>query len=99
MPTVRAIDMLLLDDVFDMSSGYVLDFTDRTFAQFFAQELNCDIHDSIYAKLLFAAGRCTGHLYRNLIKKLALPLYPCQIRLLALNALAVHIAAGCLQTE
>ena len=50
MPTVRAIEMLFLDDVLDMGSGYVLDFTDRTFAQFFAQELNCDIDDSIYAE-------------------------------------------------
>jgi hypothetical protein len=29
--------MLLLDDIFEMASGYVLNFSDRTFAQFFAE--------------------------------------------------------------
>lgn len=50
MTNVRTIDMLLLDDIFDMGGGYVLDFSDRTFAQFFAEELNCDINDPIYAE-------------------------------------------------
>jgi len=30
--------------------GYVLNFSDRTFAQFFAEELNIDIDDSLYAR-------------------------------------------------
>jgi Restriction endonuclease len=46
---IRQIDMMLLDDIFEMNSGYVLNFSDRTFAQFFAEELNIDIDDPAYA--------------------------------------------------
>lgn len=42
--------MLVLDDLFEMAGGYVLNFSDRTFAQFFADELNVDIDDPVYAK-------------------------------------------------
>jgi hypothetical protein len=31
MTNIRSIDMMFLDDVFDMGSGYVLNFSDRTF--------------------------------------------------------------------
>jgi Restriction endonuclease len=50
MPNIRSIDMMFLDDAFDMGSGYVLNFSDRTFAQFFGEELNIDIDDPQYAK-------------------------------------------------
>ena len=30
MPNIRALDMTLLDDIFEMGGGYVLDFSDRT---------------------------------------------------------------------
>ena len=33
-----------------MGGGYVLNFSDRTFAQFFAEELNIDIDDSLYTR-------------------------------------------------
>ena len=36
---IRAIDMRFLDDLFAMGGGYVLDFTNRTFAEFFEDEL------------------------------------------------------------
>lgn len=49
MSNVRQIDMMFLDDIFEMNSGYVLNFSDRTFAQFFVEELNIDINDPIYA--------------------------------------------------
>lgn len=47
MPTtpsqrVSTIDMLVIEDVFDMGGGYVLNFTNRTFSEFFA-ELGVDI--------------------------------------------------------
>ncbi len=42
--------MPLLDDLFEMRSGWVLNFSDRTFAQFFAEELNVDINDLTYSK-------------------------------------------------
>lgn len=47
---VRPIDMLLLDDLFDMGQGYVLNFSDRTMREFFVQELNVDIDDPIYSQ-------------------------------------------------
>jgi hypothetical protein len=49
MTNVRSIDMLFLDDLFEMGGGYVLNFSDRTFAQFFAEELDIDINDPDYA--------------------------------------------------
>ncbi len=42
--------MMFLDDVFEMGGGYVLNFSDRTFAQFFAEEINIDIDDRRYAQ-------------------------------------------------
>jgi hypothetical protein len=50
MSAIRSIDMLLIDDLFEMNSGYVLNFSDRTFAQFFAAELGVDISDRAYQK-------------------------------------------------
>jgi Restriction endonuclease len=50
MSNIRSIDMLLIDDIFEMTGGYVLNFSDRTFAQFFAEELNIDINDLQYAR-------------------------------------------------
>lgn len=38
MPNIRAIDMLFLDDLLGMGGGYVLNFSDLTFSQFFAEE-------------------------------------------------------------
>jgi restriction endonuclease Mrr len=49
MPKIRALDFLVLDDLFEMGAGYVLNFSDRTFAQFFAEELNVDINAHLYA--------------------------------------------------
>ncbi len=40
---IRAMDMPVLDRVFDMEGGYVLDFSNRTFAEFFREELRVDI--------------------------------------------------------
>jgi hypothetical protein len=45
MATIRAIDMKLIDDLFDMGGGYVLDFTDRTFSAFFKDDLRINIDD------------------------------------------------------
>jgi hypothetical protein len=47
-PTIRSIDMQFIDKIFAMEGGYVLDFSDRTMAQFFAEELNIDIDDPRY---------------------------------------------------
>ncbi|MDZ4759459.1 MAG: restriction endonuclease [Alphaproteobacteria bacterium] len=49
MTNIRAVDILFLDDLFEMGGGYVLNFSDRTFAQFFAEEMNLDIGAPAYA--------------------------------------------------
>lgn len=49
MANFKPLHMLLLDDVLQMGSGYVLDFTNRTFADFFWEELGIDIDDPKYA--------------------------------------------------
>lgn len=41
---------MFLDDLFDMNGGFVLKFSDRTFTQFFAEELGIDIDEPVYAK-------------------------------------------------
>ena len=48
METIRPLDMRLIDDLFGMGSGYVLDFSDRTFAEFLASGLNVDIDHPRY---------------------------------------------------
>ena len=47
--TIRTVDMRVLDKVFGMEGGYVLDFSNRTFAEFFREELRVEIYDSSWA--------------------------------------------------
>lgn len=47
---VRAIDFIVIDEAFDMGSGFVLNFSDKSFAHFFADELNVDIDDPRYSQ-------------------------------------------------
>ena len=55
---------MFLDDLFEMGGGYVLNFSDRTFAQFFAEELNIDIDDPAYA----TDGRSKGKRLRRFLQ-------------------------------
>lgn len=52
MSNIRSIDMMFLDDIFDIGKGkgYVLNFSDATFTQFFAEELNIEIDVPIYSQ-------------------------------------------------
>ncbi len=50
MGNIGSIDMMFLDDVFGMGGGYVLNFSDRTFSEFFREELQIDIDDPLYAR-------------------------------------------------
>jgi len=61
MANIRSIDMLLIDDLFEMGGGYVLNFSDRTFAQFFAEELNIDIDKPKYAENGGSKGKRLRH--------------------------------------
>ena len=40
--------MDLIDQLFDMSGGTVLQFTNRTFAEFFTHEIGVDIYSTQY---------------------------------------------------
>src|SRR5690349_3099639 len=46
---LRPVDLKLVDELTGMSSGYVLDFTNSTFAEFFRAEVSVDIYDDAYA--------------------------------------------------
>ena len=46
---IRPVDMRIIDRVFGMEGGYVLDFSNRTFAEFFHEEFNVDIYDDHWA--------------------------------------------------
>ncbi|HTO27023.1 MAG TPA: hypothetical protein VL017_00375, partial [Devosia sp.] len=57
--------MATLEQIFDMGSGYVLNFSDKTFAEFFAGELNVDIDDDMY----YAEGSSKAKRLRYYLKK------------------------------
>jgi hypothetical protein len=65
MSNLRAIDMMVVTDLFEPegSPGYILNFNDRTFAQFFA-DLNIDIDDKQY----FTEGGSKGKRFRYFLK-------------------------------
>lgn len=65
MPKIRPIDMSTLDEIFEMGGGYVLNFSDKTFAEFFAGELNIDIDDDRYD----AEGTSKGRRMKYFLKK------------------------------
>ena len=46
---LKSIDIRLIDEIFKIGGGYVLDFSNKTFAEFFDEELNIDINNPIYA--------------------------------------------------
>ncbi len=48
MVKLKHSDMRVFNDAFDMHSGYVLDFIDRTFAEFFEDEFSIKIYQEKY---------------------------------------------------
>jgi hypothetical protein len=69
MPNIRSIDMLFLDEVFEMGGGYVMNFSDKTMSHFFAEELNVDIDDPTYAE----QGGSKGKRVRRFLQKADIP--------------------------
>ena len=69
MPNIRSIDMIFLDELFEMGSGYVLNFSNPTFSRFFAEELNVDIDDPTYAE----HGGSKGKRLRCFLQKVEVP--------------------------
>lgn len=70
MPNIRSIDMLFLDELFEMGGGYVLNFSDRTMSRFFAEELNVDIDDPVYSE----KGGSKGKRLRCYLQKVNIPM-------------------------
>jgi hypothetical protein len=50
MAKISSIDMRVIDDIFEMHGGYVLDFSNRTFSEFFETEAGVNIYQDIYAR-------------------------------------------------
>lgn len=48
MSNLTTKDKSYLEKLFQMQSGYVLDFFDRTMAEFFSQNLDVEIYDEKY---------------------------------------------------
>lgn len=78
MAKIRAVDMRLLDDVFDMGGGYVLDFSNRTFSEFFASEVGVNIDDHKY----FMEGSSKGKRLRAFLQMEPEPLVARTLRAL-----------------
>lgn len=49
MSTLKMAEKGCFEDLFGMSSGYVLDFSNRTFAEFFRESVRVDIYNEKYA--------------------------------------------------
>ena len=50
MANFKSTEMRLLDSIFDMGGGYVLDFSNRTMSEFFLEELEIDIDHEMFSK-------------------------------------------------
>jgi hypothetical protein len=50
MPSLKRSEMRFIDEVFNMKDGYPLDFSNRTFAEFFEDELKVDIYAETYSQ-------------------------------------------------
>lgn len=48
MDTLKHSEIRIIEDAFDMGGGYVLNFSDRTFAEFFDDEFGTDIYSEKY---------------------------------------------------
>ncbi|MEZ7821114.1 MAG: hypothetical protein QMB51_02285 [Patescibacteria group bacterium] len=48
MASLNTTEKLKLEKIFDYKSGYVLNFSNRTFAEFFKENMNIEIYDDKY---------------------------------------------------
>lgn len=65
MAKLSTIDLKYIDRAFGMSSGYVLDLSNATFAEFFKREFAIDIYDDAYGDL----GTSKGKHFRSFLLK------------------------------
>ena len=69
MPNLKSVQMLLLDDVFRMGGGYVLNFSDKTFGNFFREEVGIDIDHPRYS----VEGGSKAKRFRYFVQNESLP--------------------------
>ena len=60
MSDLNFLEKMKLEKLFEMSSGYVLGFSNRTFAEFVAESTRIDIYDPKYD---YASGSKANRLY------------------------------------
>ncbi len=91
MSSLRTLDLNVVSDLVDFirGTGYVLDFSDSSFSEFFATELDVDIDDARYADM----GGSKGKRLRRFLQ-----LVDDQTALKTLRALWEHRVAFLLQT-
>jgi len=65
MANFKPLQMQLLDDVLQMGGGHVLKFSNRTFADFFREELGIDIDDPKYSEMGGSKGRRMRYFLQN----------------------------------
>ena len=65
MANFKPLQMQLLDDVLQMGGGYVLNFSDRTFAEFFLEELGIDIDKPKYSVMGGSKGNRMRYFLQN----------------------------------
>ena len=62
---LREQDIRLIDDLFEMGGGYVLDFTDRSFTYFFREDLGIDIDHARFCADGTSKAKRLRHLLRT----------------------------------
>lgn len=70
MSDIRALDMLTVDDLF-IQGGYVLNFSDKTYAIFFKEEIGVNIDDPRYSTEGNSKGKRLRYFLRSSDNKLA----------------------------
>jgi|GEM_PF-6878879 len=72
MSSLRPIDFRFIEEMIEFARGrgYVLDFSDTSFSEFFAAELNVDIDDPVYAD----GGGSKGKRLRSFLTKVDNPI-------------------------
>lgn len=65
MPKLKRTEMKMLDSIFEMESGYCLNFSDRTMVEFFEDELGIEIYQDKYSFNGSSKNKACTSIYRN----------------------------------
>lgn len=69
---IRTVDMPIIDKVFEMEGGWCLNFSDRTYAAFFNEELGVDIDHPRFSAEGGSKGKRTRYYLKNCDRETAL---------------------------